>query len=164
MSLTLPPIPKQPEPIEVFLSYSHKNKALVERLRKHLTSLEQENKISGWYDRNMTGGIAFDEEVKKHLESAGIILLLVSEDFMASDYINSVELKRAMERHEDKNAKARVVPVILQPVDWQKTPFGKLVALPTDGKPVTNWTNRAAALLDIAQGIRRVVDELNKTP
>src|SRR5437879_2418576 len=130
-----PQQPTQPKPIEVFLSYSHKNKTLVERLRKHLISLEHEKKITGWYDRNMTGGREFDAEIKEHLESAGIILLLVSEDFMASDYINSVELKRAMERHEDENAKARVIPIILQPVDWQKTEFGKLVALPTDGKP-----------------------------
>lgn len=81
---------------------------------------------------------------------------------MASDYINSVELKRAMERHNA--GEARIIPIILQPIDWKLSPFGQLIALPTDGKAVTLWVNRDAAFKDITDGIREVVDELNNNP
>src|SRR5215470_16750774 len=129
-----------------------KDEALLERLLKQLSSLKQEQLISGWYDRTISGGIEWEPEILQHLNSAGIILLLVSPDFMASDYINSTELKRAMERHDAKEA--RVIPIIIQPVDWQHSPFGKLQAFPKDGKAVTLWSNRNQAFLDIAMRLR----------
>ena len=91
------------------------------------------------------------------LESAKIILLLVSADFLASDYCYDVELKRAMERHEAKEA--LVIPIILREVDWKGAPFGKLQALPKKAKPVTNWSNTDSAFANIARGIRRAVEE-----
>ncbi len=160
--LSTPPTPPQPKPIEIFFSYAHEDEALLERLLKHLSSLKDENLISGWYDREISGGTEWEPEILKHLNSAGIILLLVSPDFMASDYINSTELKRAMERHQAKEA--RVIPIILQPVDWQRAPFGKLQAFPTHGKAVTTWSNRNRAFLNIVTGIRKVIEELNANP
>ena len=79
-------------------------------------------------------------------------------DFLASDYCYDVEVKRAMERHDA--GEARVIPVILRPVDWKGAPFGKLQALPRDARPVTEWPNRDQAFLDIAQGIRAAAEEL----
>jgi len=67
-------------------------------------------------------------------------------------------MRRALERQEA--GKARVIPIILRPVDWKKAPFGKLKALPTDAKPVTKWVDRDSAFYDIAQGIRKVIEEL----
>jgi hypothetical protein len=77
---------------------------------------------------------------------------------MASRYCRDVEVKRAMERHEAGTA--RVVPVILRSVDWRSAPFGKLAALPKDGKPVATWKNRDEAFADIARGIREVANSL----
>ena len=85
-------------------------------------------------------------------------MLLVSADFVASDYCYDVEMKRALERHDA--GKARVIPIILRAVDWHSVPLGKLQALPKDGKPVTLWPDRDSAWNDVATGIRKVVEQL----
>src|SRR4029453_11626127 len=118
--------------------------------------------IAAWHDPNITAGTEWAGAIDAHLQSAQIILMLVSPDFMASDYCYDVEMQRAMARHEAKEA--RVIPVILRPVDWQGAPFGKLQALPTDGKPITNWPNQDAAFFNVARGIRAVAQELTGRP
>ena len=157
----LMPSKSQPHSIEIFYSYSHKDEDLREELGKHLASLKREGAITDWYDRKIGAGKEWEGEIDEHLNTARIILLLVSSDFIDSVYCNDVEVKRAMERHEA--GEARVIPVILRPVDWKKAPFGKLLALPTDGKPVIEWPNKDAAFTDIVKGIRGVVEELNET-
>jgi len=146
------------EPLVVFASYSHGDEALHDELAKHLKPLEREGVIRPWHDRKISAGRELWTAIDNVLENADIILLLISPDFVASDYCWSREMKRAMERHE--SGEARVIPVILRPVDWHKTPFGKLLALPTDGKPVVSWDSNDDGLLDIAKGIRRVAEEL----
>jgi hypothetical protein len=87
-------------------------------------------------------------------------LLLISAAFLNSDYCWDKEMVRAMRRHQKGDA--RVIPIIIRPVDdsWQETIFGKLKALPTDGKPVTKWSNRDSAWKDVAKGIRDAVKDL----
>ena len=143
--------------IEVFFSYAHEDEQLRDELAKHLKLLERQKVITAWYDREITAGTEWSGKIDEHLESAKIILLLVSADFLASDYCWDVEVKRAMERHETKEA--RIIPIILREVDWKGAPFGKLQALPRDAEPVTNWSNRDRAFADIARGIRRAVYE-----
>src|SRR5258706_10760237 len=111
-----------------------------------------------WYDRDVKAGVEWAAEIKEHLNTAQIILLLVSPDFIDSDYCYSVEMERAMERHE--RGEAHVIPVILRPALWEGTPFGKLLALPTDGKPVTFWHNQEEGFFDVTKGIQDVVKEL----
>lgn len=144
--------------IEVFFSYAHEDEQLRDELAKHLKLLERPKVITAWYDREITAGTEWSGKIDKHLESAKIILLLVSADFLASDYCYDVELKRAMERHEANEA--RVIPVILREVNWKGAPFGKLQALPRNAEAVTNWSNRDQAFTDIARGIGRAVEEL----
>jgi hypothetical protein len=146
------------DPLVVFASYSHKDEALHDELAKHLKPLEREGVVRPWHDRKITAGREFGTAIDNVLEKAEIILLLISPDFVASDYCWSREMERAMERH--RSDEARVIPVILRPVDWHNTPFGKLLALPTDGKPVTSWPNHDDGFLDIAKGIRKVAEEL----
>src|SRR5690349_17931113 len=110
------------EPIEVFYSYAHEDELLREKLDKHLSILKRTGVIAGWHDRNITAGREWAGEISAHLGSAGVILLLVSADFLASDYCYDVELTRALERHEA--GEARVIPVILRSVDWRGAPFG----------------------------------------
>jgi hypothetical protein len=143
---------------EVFFSYAHKDKRLRDQLETHLSSLKRQNIITGWHDRKIAAGTEWKDRIDEHLESARIILLLVSADFLASEYCYNVELKRALERHEA--GEARVIPVILRPCDWQTAPFGKLQALPTDAKPVTEWSSRDRAFQIVAEGIRKVVKEV----
>ncbi|HEX5705256.1 MAG TPA: tetratricopeptide repeat protein [Pyrinomonadaceae bacterium] len=150
-----------PEPhdsVEVFYSYAHEDEKLRDELKKHLSNLKRQGVITDWYDRDISAGKEWNEEIEKHLNSAKVILLLISPDFMNSDYINAVEVKRAMERHEA--GEARVIPVVLRPVDWQGAPFRKLHSLPSDIRPVTLWPNQDQAFLDVTKGIRRALDEL----
>src|SRR5205085_7073145 len=114
--------------------------------------------ISSWHDRGIGAGNEWAGAIDEHLKTADIILLMVSASFIASDYCYDVELKLAMKRHEA--GEARVIPIILRPCDWTKAPFGKLQALPKNGRPVTKWSNRDDAFTDIANGIRRAAEEL----
>lgn len=151
--------PQPTNPIEVFYSYAHEDEKLRDELKKHLSNLKRQGVITDWYDRDILAGKEWDTEIKQHLDSSKVILLLISPDFMDSAYCNDVELKRAMERHEAKEA--RVIPVILRPVDWKGAMFSKLEALPTDAKPIASWDDRDEAFLDVTKGIRKAIAELS---
>src|SRR5262249_49361528 len=146
----------------VFFSYAHEDEGLRDAIAKHLGLLERQRIIAGWYDRRITGGAEWADAIDDHLRTAQIILLLISSAFFASDYCYDVELRHALVRHEA--GEARVIPIILRPVDWHSAPFGKLQALPKDGRAVTLWTNQDEAFLDIACGIRSVAEELVDNP
>jgi tetratricopeptide (TPR) repeat protein len=144
--------------LEVFFSYSHKDETLCDELNAHLAALKRQNVIKNWTDRRITAGGEWRDEIDKHLNSADLILLLVSADFLNSDFCYLIETSRALLRHEAGDA--RVIPVIVRPVDWQGLPIGELQALPKDSKPVTSWPNRDDAWLNVTQGIRRAIEEM----
>lgn len=149
------------EAVEVFFSYSHKDEKLKEKLETHLASLQHQGIIIGWHDRMISPGEEWEGKISHHLSTAQIVLLLVSADFIASHYCYDIEVQRAVERHEAGTA--RVIPIILKPCDWGGTPFGKLQALPRDGKPITAWKNRDQAFTDIVLGIKAVVAHIPHT-
>jgi TIR domain len=151
-----------PQPLEIFYSYAHEDEELRDTLEKHLSLLKRQGIISGWHDREITAGSEWANQISEHLESAQIILLLISPDFLASDYCHDVEMTRAMERHHTQEA--RVIPIILRPVDWEGAPFSKLQCLPRNAEPVTLWKNEDAAFRDIAKGIRKVAEEIRIPP
>jgi hypothetical protein len=148
--------------IEVFFSYAHKDEALRDKLATHLSLLTQQGLIAAWYDRQIPAGREWAGVLDAHVQTAQIILLLVSADFLASTYCTEIEVQQAMARHA--SGAARVIPIILRPVDWHHAPFGQLQALPKDGRPVTRWRNRDDAFLDVARGIRAVVEEMAGHP
>lgn len=145
----------------VFFSYSHKDDDLRDQLETHFALLKQQGLISAWYDRRLLAGDEVDDAIFRKLETADIILLLVSADFISSPYCYSKEMMRAMERHEAREA--RVIPIILRHCEWRSAPFGKLVAAPRDGKPVTAWPDQDEAFTDVAKLVRRVVEETAAT-
>jgi len=147
----------QSESIEVFFSYSHLDGDLRNDLEKHLSILQRQGVIKGWYDRQIRASREWQGEIDSHLQSAQIILFLVSANLLASDYVYDVELKKAMERH--KNGEALVIPIILSPCDWQESSLGKLQALPRYAQPITTWQNRDEAFLDVVKGIRAIITE-----
>ena len=152
------PLLERENAVPVFISYSHKDESLRAELETHLKLLQRQGLIAIWTDRKITAGEEWKGKIDESLESAGIVLLLVSADFLASDYCYDVEAKRALERNETKTAP--VIPVILRQVDWHNSPLGKLQALPKEAKPVTLWQDRDSAWSDVATGIAKVAEQL----
>ncbi len=144
-------------PITLFYSYAHEDELLRNQLEKHLSLLRRQGLISEWYDRQILAGDEWAHDIDEHLETAWIILLLISPDFLASDYCYDIEMRRALERHS--RGEARVIPIILRPCDWRTSPFAHLQCLPRDGKPITEWDNQDTALREITQGVRRVLEQ-----
>ena len=137
----------------VFISYSHRDEELRRELETHLAPLRREGIIDVWHDRRIGPGEEIHQQISTHLEAADIVLLLISSDFIASDYCHEIELNRAIERHNDGSA--RVIPVILRPCDWHSAPFGNLNAAPTDGKPVVKHATLDDGFLEVAQAVRK---------
>src|SRR6266487_1683887 len=146
------------EPVEVFCSYAREDKDLCDQLRKHLRPLERQGQLTFWYDRLINAGTDRAEVIDEHLSAASLILLLISSNFMDADYCYGIERQRALEKHRANEA--RVIPILLRPVDWQGAPFAHLQPLPINGKPITKWENRDEAFLSVAIGIRQVIKEL----
>jgi tetratricopeptide (TPR) repeat protein len=148
------------EPIKVFFSYSHQDEEFKDELVKHLTILQRQGIVAGWHDRMIQPGSEWDHEIDEALDAAEIILLMVSPDFLASDYCWGVEVQQAMQRHEA--GEACVIPVILRSVMWEGAPFAKLQPLPKDAEPIASWENRDEAFYDVAIGINVAVTNLRK--
>lgn len=136
----------------LFFSYSHKDEQLRNELETHLAMLKRQGVISTWHDRKILAGDELDSAISLALESADIVLFLVSPDFLASNYCYEVEFKRAMERHSE--GLTRAIPVILRPCDWKSSPMAKLKATPKDALPVVKWTFADDAFLDVVEEIR----------
>jgi len=148
--------PTAKEGIPIFISYAHEDEKLRIALGKHLSVLEREGLVTAWHDRMIRPGQEWKGEIDSSLDNAGVILLLVSSDFINSDYCYDIELKRALEHHENRSS--IVIPVILRPVVWHKTLFSKLQALPKDGNPVTEYQNQDSAFVEITEGVRFAIE------
>jgi len=144
--------------VEVFFSYSHEDENLRNHLAKHLSTLKRQGVINDWHDREISAGSEWANVIDTHIKSAQIILLLISANFLASDYCYNTEAMQALERHE--LGEAIVIPIILKPVDLEGLPFNKLKILPNDGKPITSWSNQDEAFLNVIQGIRGAIENL----
>lgn len=152
--------PRPTRAIEVVCSYSRseQDKDLLDRLVKHLSSLKREGVITTWDEREITAGEEWQSKIDDHLDTATLILPLISADFIDSEDCYDQELERAFKRYE--NAEAYVIPVLLRAVDWKKKQFGDMRPLPRNGIPVTSWTNIDEAFQDVAKGIRECVQEI----
>src|SRR5581483_68932 len=148
--------------LKVFYCYAHRDKVWRDALERHLEPMRRLHQIITWYDRHIEAGVEWKKEIEAHLNTSNIILILVSHNFLYSDYCYGIEMQRALERH--KAGEARVIPIILRPAEWKETPLGELQALPTNGKPITSWRNRDEAFQDIAREIHNVVRTLLAQP
>lgn len=149
---------RRAERMKVFVSYSHVDKDLKDRLVKHLRPLEHENLVEVWVDHQIKAGDDWDREIAKKLSTADIVLTLVSIDFINSKYCYDIELEKALEREAE--GESTVIPVILRSCLWTKSPLGRLKALPTDGKAVMTWADIDEALTLVASGIRDAAVDL----
>lgn len=145
---------------KVFFSYSHRDEALRDELEKHLSILKRQGFIEAWHDRRITAGEELPQEIDRNLKTSDVILLLISADFLASDYCYDIEMKKALKRNEA--GEARVIPVILRPCDWQDAPFGKLLATPPDGKAVTRFPSLDDAFVLVVADIKKALRQLGQ--
>jgi Tfp pilus assembly protein PilF len=146
--------------MKVFYCYARKDKSLRDQLGIHLAALKREGLIVEWYDHDILPGADWAQEIDTQLNTANIILLLISSNFMHSDYCYN-EMCRALDRHKD--GKAHVIPIILRPIThWEKTPIGTLQVLPTGGKPIMSWSSHDEAFRNVAEGIAQVANALLK--
>ena len=160
----VPPLPTTPKIIantssmkKIFFSYSKSDRDYLDQLLKHLSPLARNNKIESWKDDEILPGEEWDDAIREELHAADIILLLVSSDFMATEYIWKVEIATAMQRHE--RGEARVIPIIIRRCSWESMPFSKLNGLPSKAKPVNSYSDRDEAWLEVVKGIERVLDK-----
>lgn len=147
----------------VFISYSHKDEAIKEKLEDHLSALVKKNVVSIWQDRLLLAGNEFDVEIKENISNADIILLLMSSNFMKSKYCSETELPIALEKHKQRTAIA--IGVIVSPCQWRNTPIARYVSLPKDAKPITKHGHRDDAYLYIANAVEKrahIRNRLNK--
>ncbi len=144
---------------KVVFSYSHTDEQLRNELEKHLSPLKRTGQIETWHDRRIDPGSEFESAIDLYFAEANIILLLVSPDFIASDYCYDIELNNALERHE--RGDAIVIPVILRPCAWHNLPFGKLLAATTDGKPIVKFTHIDDGFVEVVKAVDKAVYIVN---
>ena len=146
-------------PVQVLLLYTHKDARFRDDLMASLIPLERQGLIMFYEERIITPGTEWAAEMNKRLASTQLILLLISPDFLASDYVWSNELKHILRRA--KAGEILVIPIIVRAADWHNSPYGMFRPLPSNEVPVHAWTSRDEAYVDIAQGIQTAVEAFN---
>ena len=144
--------------IKVFYCYAREDQGLRDELEKHLINLKRIYRLQTWFDRQIMPGEHWEDAIDEHLNAADLILLLISPDFMASDYCYNKEMARALTRHASNEA--RVIPVLLRRVHWKGAPFSSIQMLPTDVLPIVRWADRDEAFYDVVVGIERAIKDL----
>ncbi len=148
------------KPIKVFYSYSRRDEHLRAELAKHLSPLRHQGVIEDWHDREIDAGDDWEEVIRLRLSESDLVLLLISPDFLASEYCYGKELAYAMERHV--SGETEIVPILLRPIDWESTPFSSLKPLPRNRKPIISWENTDDAFTDVAKQLRRIIKHHKK--
>jgi hypothetical protein len=149
---------KAPSALKLFISYSHHDEGIKDELLKHLSPLKRLNLISDWHDRKIDAGENWGHAISDNLKKADIVVLLISIDFINSEYCYDVEMDVALDRQAD--GMATVIPVIARSCMWKSTRFAPFQALPTDGKAIVTWHDRDVALTDVADGIRQAAERI----
>lgn len=141
---------------QIFISYAHKDSSYKEEMETHLASLKRTNRIRLWHDLEIQAGTEWDESIQTAIRKADIILLLISADFINSQYIWKNELDLAMARHARKEVK--IIPIFVRPSDWEDLGFSKILGLPRNGVPISKWEDRDEAWLNVVKDLKRVID------
>lgn len=143
--------------VNVFISYAPADRSHLEALEAHLAALKRQGLVSTWHRGRIGVGAARDESMAAELSAADVVLLLVSEAFLASDSCYERELGATLERH--RRGAARVVPILVRACDVEGTALAELQALPRDGRAVTSWANPDEGWSEVVRGIRAAVEE-----
>jgi hypothetical protein len=144
--------------MEIFISYAREDRDALTELKGHLSWVIREHRVTLWDDSGILPGREWGRAIDVRLETADMILLLVSRHFLASDYCHA-EMVRALARHTA--GEAHVIPILLQPCDFETAPFAMLQLLPGNGRPISVWEHRDEAYVSVVQGIRAALSSLH---
>ncbi|MEL6968812.1 MAG: toll/interleukin-1 receptor domain-containing protein [Bacteroidota bacterium] len=145
---------------KIFIAYSRKDVTLLQELRAHLAILERAKLARIWYDGEIEAGSNWEESIKNAMFEANLVLMLISPDFIASDYCYNVEMSRAISLHDQRSLK--IIPVILRPCNWHLSPLGRIQALPQNGLPITEWDSSDKAFTLIVDRIANSLKEIER--
>lgn len=148
--------------VDSFVAYAHEDEGIRGQVEQHLAALRRIGRLNVWHDRKIMPGSTWETEISSALDECGLVLLVVSPAFIASDYCYGVEMQRALALRAE--GRCVIVPIIARPCLWQPTPLGAIQALPTDARPITTWENQDSALLDVTNGIAALLDSLKPKP
>jgi len=147
--------------LKLFISYSHEDNNskthYIDDFKKHITPLRDNNLIEDWYDREILPGDNYQNKIDNNLEDADIICLFISKNFLASP-----ECKKEKEKALDLKKKKgiSVIPIIVSPCGWlDDKKLSKLLAVPTDGKPITTSENTDKAWQDVYNGLKKIIEK-----
>lgn len=150
------------KPLRVFYSYSHKDEKYLDELKAHLAPLRDQKFIEDWYDRMIPAGSTWESQIANEMETADIFLMIISSNFLSSNYCYEVEMQKALEKAHKNECLS--IPIIIRECLWDFTPLKKLQALPTDGIPVQSWQNRDKAWKNVAEGLLNAIKKFSGTP
>jgi len=151
--------------INVFISYAHEDIAYKEALLKRLKPLSRSGVLEVWHDGEIKTGEKWDDSIKAHLQQADIVILLISVDFIASDYIFEEELPTIITKKIANQLE--LVPIIVRDVNLADSSMSDFQCLPQDAekrlKPIVRWENEGAeneVWVQIDEKIRAIIKEV----
>lgn len=148
--------------MKAFISYSHEDEKYLKRLETHLVQIKREGILESWTDNEIKVGENLSEIISDELSSSDLFIALISQDYIASNYCFEKEFQTALEMLSNKQIV--IVPIICEPCDWTNTPFKNLLAVPKDGKPISEWANENTAYVSITGSIRKLLKGVEINP
>ncbi|MBF0155231.1 MAG: toll/interleukin-1 receptor domain-containing protein, partial [Magnetococcales bacterium] len=150
------------DPVKIFISYAHEDEAYKDALLKFLKVLTRQKKIQPWMDRQIRIGEEWRPQIEQALRECRLGILLISADFLASDFIQDEEVPQLLEQH--RTGRTRLVPIIIRHCPWTKDQIARYQALPKDGKPVKSYADSDQAWTEVTLNIAEILAELPSVP
>ena len=122
----------------------------------HTAMLRKNQTISMWHDRKISPGEDWKNKIDENLNDSDIILLLISSDFINSEYCFDIELKRALEMHNAEEA--TVIPIIVRQCDWDVPELRDIQSLPKGVKAISSWGDKDEAWSNVVEGLKMVIE------
>ncbi len=144
-------------PTKIFISYCHANDIHFNALMSHLGAIARFNNIEIFTDQQIDVGQELDGTIQEHLQSADIVVCLVSTEYLNSDYCIRKELEVAIEKQIIDNSK--IFPIIAEECIWKRTYFGKIKCAPEDGGPITKYENISSIYLTVVDQLMNQIEK-----
>lgn len=146
-----------PKEVKIFYSYAREDQKYLHKIEKHLAPIKRTYNLFSWSDRQIEAGTEWGSRLEEALNSADIILLLISPGFFASNHCYT-EMQRAIERQS--KGLAIILPILLRPVALEGTPLSTSLLLPDNAQPISMWAKEDDAFLNVVRAIEKAVQNV----